>query len=618
MFPLILILGGVHAYAATFGVGPGKQFSRPCEAFGAANLGDLVEISAAGNYDGDVCTILRGGFTVRGVGDGRPHIRANGRAAAGKGIWVVAPTANNLVIEGIEFSGAAVPDKNGAGIRVDPGPNITIRDCHFHDNETGVLTGNQGVVTIEYSVFENNGASDGQSHNVYVNFADRFVFRGNYSGRSKVGHLLKSRAKETYILYNRLSQETGNGSREIDLSNGGRAYVVGNIIQQGAASENKSMLGYQQEGPSPEVPNNELFVVNNTFINQASTGEFVQVGARATTPVVIRNNVFYGPGSITSQTGAVLTNNYSGDAAFASIANLDLTLRAASPAINGGVDPGSAFGFELTPIQQYRHPACGDTRPMTGAIDIGAYEFGDPGRAAGPQRCIDALSPYRVVHRTTLVRQSLSPGILATILGDGIATETIEAAGAPLPATLAGVRVFVNQLTASLSFVSPTRADFQVPYGIDLGDGVVELRINNQAKPTVRIALVEAAPGVFAGDQNQALAQNQDSSLNGPDQGAPPESIVTVFLTGQGPLSSFVPTGEAARSLPLAEAVLPTSATIGGLPAEIKFLGMVPGLVGIAQANIVIPLGLDAGLHPLVIQIGTGESAPTLLAVSAP
>jgi uncharacterized protein (TIGR03437 family) len=481
-----------------------------------------------------------------------------------------------------------------------------------------VLTGNQGTVIIEYSIFENNGAGDGQSHNVYVNHADRFVFRGNYSARSVVGHLLKSRARETHILYNRLSQESGTGSREIDLSNGGRAYVIGNIIQQGESSQNKSMLGYQPEGPSPEVPNNELFVIGNSFINQATTGEFVQVGARVTTPVVIRNNIFYGPGAITSQPGAVVSNNFSGDAFFTSITNLDLTLRSGSGAINVGADPGSAFGLSLLPVQQYRHPACGDTRPVVGALDAGAYEFGDPGRPVGPQRCIDSLSPYRVIHGATFVRQPLAPGTLASILGESISPDTILASGVPLPATLSGVRVFVNQLTAPLTYVSPDQVNFQVPYGLDLGEGVVELRVNNVAKPTVRVLLEESAPGVFARQGGIAQALNQDQSANEPGQGAPPGTVITVFLTGQGPLSVFVPTGEPARTNPAAEAVLERSATIGGKTADVRSLRMTPGLVGIAQAEIEVPAGLDPGQQPLVIRVGSADSNTTQVTVADP
>lgn len=43
-------------------------------------------------------------------------------------------------MEWIEFSGATVPDKNGAGIRQEGVP-LTVRHCRFHDNENCILAG---------------------------------------------------------------------------------------------------------------------------------------------------------------------------------------------------------------------------------------------------------------------------------------------------------------------------------------------------------------------------------------------------------------------------------------------------------------------------------------------
>ncbi len=59
------------------------------------------------------------------------------------------------VVENIEFSGATVPDQNGAGIR-QQGDNLTVRHCYFHGNEDGILGGG-GVaseVLIEYSEYQ--------------------------------------------------------------------------------------------------------------------------------------------------------------------------------------------------------------------------------------------------------------------------------------------------------------------------------------------------------------------------------------------------------------------------------------------------------------------------------
>lgn len=126
-------------------------------------------------------------------------------------------------MENIEFSGCAVPDKNGAGIRQE-GANLTVRSCYFHDNENGILAGTvkNGPIWIEYSEFGYNGNGDGYSHNLYINNVDTLIFQFNYSHHAKIGHELKTRAHVNYILYNRLSDEvTGTASRNIDIPNGG-------------------------------------------------------------------------------------------------------------------------------------------------------------------------------------------------------------------------------------------------------------------------------------------------------------------------------------------------------------------------------------------------------------
>jgi hypothetical protein len=69
-------------------------------------------------------------------------------------------------VENIEFSGAAVPDHNGAGIRLDE-TGLIVRSCYFHNNENGILTSNPyaGDILIEYSEFAANGYGDGYTHN---------------------------------------------------------------------------------------------------------------------------------------------------------------------------------------------------------------------------------------------------------------------------------------------------------------------------------------------------------------------------------------------------------------------------------------------------------------------
>ncbi len=376
-FRISVFLAAGVASAATLQVGPGKTFATPCAALAVAADGDTIQIDPV-LYSGDVCAFSQNNLTIQGV-NGRAHIDANKKSAQNKGIWV--PSGSNLLVENIEFSGATSTSKNGAGIRAQ-GVNWTVRNCYFHDNQDGILESNiaGSNILIEYSEFARNGYRDGMSHNLYIGHSASLTFRFNYSHDSIVGHLLKSRSAVNYVLYNRLTDESGTGSYEIDLPNGGTSYVIGNLIEQGTNSQNSTIVTYLEEGVNVMNPGMDLYVINNSIVNDLSSGTFVNIGTADTVPAVIKNNIFVGPGTLTNQTGATLANNFSGNPLFVNQAGFDYHLTSGSPAIDAGANPGSANGFSLTPVFEYVHPARGEGRVTTGAaIDIGAYEFGGAG-----------------------------------------------------------------------------------------------------------------------------------------------------------------------------------------------------------------------------------------------
>ena len=367
-----VMLSGL-ASAATLSVGPGKTYATPCRAFAAAGNGDLIEIDASGSYNGDVCGIYPNNLTIRGI-NGRPKIDANGANAMGKGTWVV--IGSGTVIENVEMYGARVADQNGAAIRLD-GRDLTLRGSYLHDNENGILTNNDGVsnIVIENSEFASNGYGTGYTHNLYIGHVNSLIFRNSYSHDAKVGHNLKSRANTNTILYSRFSSSVNQPSYEIDLPNAGTAYVIGNVIQQRAGSNNPALLTYGVEGATN--PGKDLYLVNNTFINDdSSRGTFVFVGDSVTTPVLMQNNMFVGTGTVTTQASAIDRTNYRTlSPMFVDRANYDLRPANGSPVINAGsVAAASASGLSLLATSQYKHAAGSETRTLVGAIDIGAYE----------------------------------------------------------------------------------------------------------------------------------------------------------------------------------------------------------------------------------------------------
>jgi hypothetical protein len=365
--------------ATTLHVGPDKTYKTPCAALKVAHDGDTILVDS-GIYKGDVCAFWQNNLTVRGIGKTRPHIEADGKIAEDRGIWVF--HGRNFTVENMEFSGAHIePRYNGSGLGA-KGTNWIVRNCYFHDNQDGILESNirQSHILIEYSEFARNGAGDGQSHNLYIGTTASLVFRFNYSHDASVGHLLKTRAAVNYILYNRLSGEGGTDSYEINVPNGGTTYVIGNLIEQGPNSQNPAMLDYLSEGIEPANAGNDLYVVNNTFVNdRPNSGPFIQVSSQDRFPVLVQNNIFYGPGNIINQPDAIMKSNFIGNPSFADEKGFNYRLNPGSPAIGAATSPGFSLDeYPLQPSFEYLHPACGEKR--LNARDIGGLAFEAPGK----------------------------------------------------------------------------------------------------------------------------------------------------------------------------------------------------------------------------------------------
>ena len=95
-------------------------YANVSEAVAAAQSGDIIEIEA-GTYSGAeiVATINVDNLTIRGV-NGFAHLNAEGVTISNEKATFVT-TGDDITIEHVEFSHAAVPDQNGAGIRLEGG-----------------------------------------------------------------------------------------------------------------------------------------------------------------------------------------------------------------------------------------------------------------------------------------------------------------------------------------------------------------------------------------------------------------------------------------------------------------------------------------------------------------
>jgi parallel beta helix pectate lyase-like protein len=351
-------------------VGPREKLTLPSAAARVAHDGDIVEVEA-GTYAGDAAVWRQHRLTIRGVG-GRAHLRADGAEVEGKAIWVI--KGDDATIESVEFSGAKVPDGNGAGIRLE-GRGLTLRDCYFHDNENGILTNPNPAsdIVVEHSEFGHNGAGDGLTHNIYIGKIRSFTLRFSYMHHARVGHDVKSRAQRNYVAYNRTMDENdGRSSYSVEFPNGGLAFVIGNLIQQGPESENFTIVSYGTEGL--QHPQNEFYFVNNTVVNdRASGGRFIFV--KAADSALIVNNVFSGPGEVLTGPGELRNNVTARRSDFADASNFDYRLKAGAAAIGRGIELGSEHGVSLRPTEEYVHKGKNRPRSDSGKLDAGALDY---------------------------------------------------------------------------------------------------------------------------------------------------------------------------------------------------------------------------------------------------
>lgn len=362
-------------------VGPNHPFKTIAEAVKKADHGAIIEVDA-GEYIDDTVSVRKNDITIRGIG-GFAHIKGTKKIKNKKGLIV--QFGNNLTLENLEFSGARVRDKNGAGVRNDAG-NLTIRYCYFHDNENGILVGQarESEILVENSCFDKNGFGKGQTHNIYVGLAKKFTIRHSLVQNAHIGHNIKSRAQTNVIEYCAILEPTGATSYSIDIPNGGDTYIIGNVIHQGAAAENRTYISYKQIKKLDWNKGRNLFFVNNTIYNTEDEGQpFILRSGPDAGEIVFLNNVifdlhkntkiWYNKGKRPRIKNTIILSK---DPGFTNYKRYDFSLTSkASKLINKGIQYPRNEGYPLLPQFQYRSWEKQEKRPVAGALDIGAYEF---------------------------------------------------------------------------------------------------------------------------------------------------------------------------------------------------------------------------------------------------
>ncbi|HYP05233.1 MAG TPA: peptidylprolyl isomerase [Bryobacteraceae bacterium] len=192
------------------------------------------------------------------------------------------------------------------------------------------------------------------------------------------------------------------------------------------------------------------------------------------------------------------------------------------------------------------------------------------------------------------------------------------------PTSLDDVKVTIGGQDAFISYISPTQVNVQVPENVAPGATVpVVVSYQGQEKAFGSITIKPVAAGLLApesfkvGDYQFVVAQHQDRSLVGipaipnvPDAPAKAGETLTFYGVGFGAVDSGPVGGRLAQGLP--RVVAPVQFFFGDREARVDYAGLVPGLVGLYQFNVVVPSGLGSQDLPLRVTVGGANLTQTL------
>ncbi len=258
----------------------------------------------------------------------------------------------------------------------------------------------------------------------------------------------------------------------------------------------------------------------------------------------------------------------------------------------------------------------------TGAVT--GFSITVTGTALGPP----AIGPNTIVSTSSFLTGLAAPGDQISLFGVNLGPTTGVRSDptSTLPTTSSGTTVTFDGVAAPIYYVSDSVVAVQAPTSLVTG-GSTQIKVTSSSGSSVAIPLIAstANPGVFtyeAGGGGQARAINQDGSPNGDgtifgtDKPAAAGSVISVYATGLGAVAPPVASGAPAPSSPLSPTVSPVTANIAGRAATVTFAGLAPGMNGIYQVNLIVPLSTPSGTDRLVLYVnGIGSQTGATIQV---
>jgi hypothetical protein len=298
------------------------------------------------------------------------------------------------------------------------GENITVRNCIFSNSSNGFFVASSDSIvsqniTIEGCYIYDNGNSGSiYEHNSY-NAAKGITYQYNHYGPLRAGcsgNNLKDRSSNMVVRYNWIE----DGNRQLDLVDGGdssiirsdplylKSWVYGNILKEGM-SGNRQIVHYGGDsGTVGNYRNGTMYFYNNTVVSTRTDRNTLFRLSCSPGSADTRNNIIYGTlagnlfeinsddstgtanlrndwlktgwvagGGTVNDLGGIVTGSSPG---FVNEGTGDYHLAVSSTCINAGTTLHSDCASYPVSQQYVKHQGH-ETRPVSGALDIGAFEY---------------------------------------------------------------------------------------------------------------------------------------------------------------------------------------------------------------------------------------------------
>lgn len=214
-------------------------------------------------------------------------------------------------------------------------------------------------------------------------------------------------------------------------------------------------------------------------------------------------------------------------------------------------------------------------------------------------------------------RTAIVPGEIIVIAGTALGPDpqvNFTADGGHVAASLAGTGVNIGGFPSVVLYTGSSQVEAIVPYAV-VGAASTSLQVTylGQGSNVVNLDVVASDPAIFTQDASGSgpgAILNADGSMNSPDNPAAAGSEIVVAATGEGQTNPPGVDGQIAGDPGhLPTPVLPVSATINGIPADVLEAGGSAGEVaGKFRVKLRVPPGASTG--DVVLTVGTNSSVP--------